>query len=221
MEGFNLFSRGNVLQYKVLSNDELYELIKEYKENKTEETLEKLINHNLRMIVKIANGFANYGCIEDIRQEALMGFITGVENIDLDRNIHCITSYLWQTTKNALIGEFVRNQNRDKRKIQFYTSSYDRQLPEDADGTFFHNFAVDNTNIEEEIINKITVQEFKKILTKKEYYYLERFYGLNGFRKHSAEELSKMANVKATTVNYTLYQARLKIKEVMKNEQDS
>lgn len=219
MNSFNLFSRGNVLQYKVLSNDELYELIKDYRENGTAKSIEKLINHNLRMIVKISNSFINFGDIEDIRQEALLGFIKAIENIDLDRDLKTIVPYLWQTTKNSLIVEYTRNQNRNKRKIQFFTSSYDRQVTEsDDDDLFFHNFLVDNTNIEEEVINKVTIEEFKKILTKKEYYYFERFYGLNGHRKHTADELSKIANVKFTTVTSTLYQARLKLKEVIKDE---
>ena len=58
--------------------------------------MNSLLKHNIRLVIKYAKKYSNQGLeFQDLIQEGLMGFKTGVEKFDLSRNLKLSTYATW------------------------------------------------------------------------------------------------------------------------------
>ncbi|MGM9877577.1 MAG: RNA polymerase sigma factor RpoD/SigA [Bacilli bacterium] len=84
ISSFKLYLK-DISEYKLLSNEEIVELFKKY-ENGDVKARERIINHNLRLVIFIAKKYV--GCdldIEDLVQEGNDGLIRAVDTYDYRR----------------------------------------------------------------------------------------------------------------------------------------
>ncbi|MCK4259089.1 MAG: SigF/SigG family RNA polymerase sporulation sigma factor [Halanaerobiales bacterium] len=78
-------------QHEVLSNDETQMLIALSQEG-NEEAKERLVEHNLRLVMKITHRFKNAGYeMEDLFQIGTIGLIKAIRDFDLSRNFRFST----------------------------------------------------------------------------------------------------------------------------------
>ncbi len=83
-------------KYNLLTKEEEYELAKRLEEDKDPEAAAKLINSNLRFVVKIAYQYKNYGFrLTDLIQEGNYGLIMAVKKFDKDKGFRLITYAVW------------------------------------------------------------------------------------------------------------------------------
>ncbi len=83
-------------KYSLLTKEEEYELAKRLEEDNDPEAAAKLINSNLRFVVKIAYQYKNYGFkLTDLIQEGNYGLIMAVKKFDKDKGFRLITYAVW------------------------------------------------------------------------------------------------------------------------------
>ena len=76
---------------ELLSREETRKLIKSAQEGDSQ-ALDKLVKHNLRLVLKVTYRFKNYDYdLQDLFQIGVIGFIKAVNNFDLDRNLRLST----------------------------------------------------------------------------------------------------------------------------------
>ncbi|MCG8532681.1 MAG: sigma-70 family RNA polymerase sigma factor, partial [Desulfovibrionales bacterium] len=74
-------------QHKILSDPETYRLI-ELAQNDDSEARERLVQHNLRLVMKITHRFKNSGYeMEDLFQVGTIGLIKAIRDFDLSREL--------------------------------------------------------------------------------------------------------------------------------------
>jgi RNA polymerase primary sigma factor len=96
--------------YPLLSFDEELELSKKIQRGSTE-ALHKLVNSNLRLVVRIAGSFSRYDIpILDIIQEGNMGLLHAAGKYDYRKNVRFCTYASWWIRQ--FISRFISNKNR-------------------------------------------------------------------------------------------------------------
>lgn len=93
-------------QYALLSREEELELGTRIQKDRDPEALEKLINANLRLVVKIANDYSRFGlAVEDLISEGNIGLMKAAEKFDPTFGVKFSTYGSWwikQSIKRAL-----------------------------------------------------------------------------------------------------------------------
>jgi len=83
-------------KYSLLTKEEEYELAKKLDDYNDPEAAAKLINANLRFVVKIAYQYKNYGFkLTDLIQEGNYGLIMAVKKFDKEKGFRLITYAVW------------------------------------------------------------------------------------------------------------------------------
>jgi RNA polymerase sigma factor (sigma-70 family) len=103
----NLFDQ--LKKYPVLTKEELNALIVQSQQPDVKKALKaknKLINHNLRLVISIAKVFKNRGVeLEDLMQEGILGLSKSIDKFDLTKDV-CFSTYAttWikQTIRKAI-----------------------------------------------------------------------------------------------------------------------
>ena len=119
----------------------------------------KLIEHNLRLVVFLAKKYENTGVdLEDLVSIGTIGLIKGVNTYKLDKNIKLAT-YASRCIDNEIL-MFLRKNKKRKTEISFEDS-----LSYDAEGNELH--LEDILGTEEDIVTKnIEKEDDKKLLYK-------------------------------------------------------
>ena len=93
-----------------------------------EEAREKLISHNLRLVVYLAKKFENTGiCVEDLISIGSIGLIKGINTFNPEKNIKLAT-YASRCIENEIL-MYLRRNNKTKLEV-----SIDEPLNVDWDG---------------------------------------------------------------------------------------
>jgi len=108
-DGDNLSSfLRQVFAYPVLKAEEEFALAKKFKDNGDVEAAHKLVTSHLRLVVKIASGFRNYGLpFPDMISEGSIGLMTAVKKFEPERGFRLSTYAMWWI--RAKIQEFILN----------------------------------------------------------------------------------------------------------------
>lgn len=103
-------------------------LLEEFKKNNNEVAREKLIEHNLRLVVYIAKKFENTGLdLEDLISVGAIGLIKAIQTYDNDKNIKLAT-YASRCIENEILMQ-LRKSTKIKGEV-----SLDEPLNCDSDG---------------------------------------------------------------------------------------
>ena len=161
----------------------------------------KLIEHNLRLVVFLAKKYENTKVdLEDLVSIGTIGLIKGVNTYKLDKNIKLAT-YASRCIDNEIL-MYLRKTKRKRGEISFEDS-----LSFDADGNELHLEDVLGTEadivtkrIEEELDKKLLYNEVNK-LTGRDREIIEYRYGLNGKKELTQKEVASMMGISQSYIS--------------------
>ena len=153
-----------------------------------EQALNKLVYHNLRFVVNIAKNYRNNNVpFADIISEGNIGLIRAAHKFDPSKGVKFISYAVWWI-KNS-INECIEKYNRDNETLSY--EDYTLNKCTDLD----NKFEQINEDFEEKINNiqsrKDAIESLMKCLHEREIKILTLFFGLNGGREMTLEEVGK------------------------------
>lgn len=156
--------------------------------NGDEEALNELVNSNLKYVITIAKRFAWSGIpMYDLVSEGNLGLIRAAKKFDYNRGTKFITcARPWIT---QAIQEFVKSQNVDKEFSSIDDYVFDNEVSDEMINTEFEH-EVDILQSRSNAIN-----ELLKSLNKREYRVLQSYFGLNGEKEQTLEEISQSLGI--------------------------
>ena len=94
-DAVNLYLR-DIGRYPLLTKEEEQKLLREYKENNSEDAKQKLINSNLRLVVSVAKRYKKNGVISlDLIQEGNIGLMIAIDKYDTSIGCRLSTYATW------------------------------------------------------------------------------------------------------------------------------
>ena len=173
----------------------------ELSQNGDIEARNKLIEHNLRLVVFLAKKYDNTMVdLEDLVSIGTIGLIKGVNTYKLDKNIKLAT-YVSRCIDNEIL-MYLRKIKRKKTEI-----SSEDSLSFDSEGNELHLEDVLGTesnivtkNIEDETDKKILYEEIKK-LNSRDKEIIEYRYGLNGKKELTQKEVADMLGISQSYIS--------------------
>lgn len=161
----------------------------------------KLIEHNLRLVVFLSKKYENTGVdLEDLVSIGTIGLIKGVNTYKLDKNIKLAT-YASRCIDNEIL-MFLRKNKRRRGEISFEDS-----LSYDSEGNELHLEDILGTEsdivtrpLEEEIEKKILYQELSKLNGRDKEIMLMR-YGLLGKKEMTQKEVAEALGISQSYIS--------------------
>lgn len=161
----------------------------------------KLIEHNLRLVVFLSKKYENTGVdLEDLVSIGTIGLIKGVNTYKLDKNIKLAT-YASRCIDNEIL-MFLRKNKRRKGEISFEDS-----LSYDSEGNELHLEDILGTDedivtrpLEEEIEKKILYEELVKLNDRDKEIMMLR-YGLCGRKEKTQKEVAEMLGISQSYIS--------------------
>lgn len=194
--------------------EELEYLIKAKKGD--EEAKNKLIEHNLRLVVFLAKKYENTGYdIEDLVSIGSIGLIKGINTYKVDKNIKLAT-YASRCISNEIL-MFLRKNKKRKGEI-----SLEDSLNYDAEGNELH--LEDILGTEPDIVHKEFEHSLDLEVLEKEVEKLEGRdkeimtlrYGLNNTEEFTQKEVAEMLGISQSYISRIEKKVIKKLKQLMK-----
>ena len=96
----NLFFSNNLIELSkkasILEKDEEFDLINDWRDNKTPRSLQKILNSYLRLAVSYARKYSSYGLpIDDLIHEGVLGIMHALEKFDTSKDFRLSTYASW------------------------------------------------------------------------------------------------------------------------------
>ena len=182
-----------------------------------EDARNKLIEHNLRLVVFLAKKYENTGVdLEDLVSIGTIGLIKGVNTYKLDKNIKLAT-YASRCIDNEIL-MFLRKNKRRKGEISFEDS-----LRYDAEGNELH--LEDMLGTENDIVTKgIEESDDKKILQEEISKLNERDkkimtlrYGLFNHKEMTQKDVAKVLGISQSYISRIEKKVIKKLKGIVKS----
>ncbi|MBQ9072738.1 MAG: RNA polymerase sporulation sigma factor SigK [Bacilli bacterium] len=161
----------------------------------------KLIEHNLRLVVFLSKKYENTGVdLEDLVSIGTIGLIKGVNTYKLDKNIKLAT-YASRCIDNEIL-MFLRKNKRRRSEVSFEDS-----LSYDSEGNELHLEDILGTAddvvtrpLEEEIEKKILYQELTKLNERDREIMIMR-YGLLGKKEMTQKEVAEELGISQSYIS--------------------
>ena len=183
-----------------LSKEEEVELVKRSMIG-DEDARNKLIEHNLRLVVFLAKRYENTGYdIEDLVSIGSIGLIKGVNTYKLDKNIKLAT-YVSRCISNEIL-MFLRKNKRRKVEV-----SLEETLNLDAEGNSLALEDVIGTDIDlvsDTYIKRIDQKDLESELNKlndREKLIMTLRYGLNNSDEYTQKEVASMLGISQSYIS--------------------
>ena len=165
------------------------------------EAKQKLIEHNLRLVVFLAKKYENTGVdLEDLVSIGTIGLIKGINTFNSDKNIKLAT-YASRCIDNEIL-MFLRKNKRRRTEVSFEDS-----LSYDAEGNELHLEDVLGTDedivtrgLEEEIEKKLLYQEIDKLNDRDKEIMVLR-YGLNNHEEMTQKEVANSLGISQSYIS--------------------
>lgn len=183
-----------------LDKDEELEYVKRAQDGDME-ARNKLIEHNLRLVVFLAKKYENTKIdLEDLVSIGTIGLIKGVNTYKLGKNIKLAT-YASRCIDNEIL-MYLRKTKRKRTEISFEDS-----LSFDADGNELHledvlgtDFDIVTKGLEEKFDRSILYQEVAK-LKGRDKDIIEYRYGLNGKKEMTQKEVASLMGISQSYIS--------------------
>lgn len=177
----------------------------------------KLIEHNLRLVVFLAKKYDNTKTdLEDLVSIGTIGLIKAVNTYKLDKNIKLAT-YASRCIDNEILMH-LRKIKRKKTEISFEDS-----LSYDADGNELHLEDVLGTEkdivtkgLDEELDKSIMMEEIEK-LSPRDKEIIELRYGLNKKKEMTQKDVAKLLGISQSYISRIEKKVIKKLKNIIKN----
>ena len=176
----------------------------------------KLIEHNLRLVVFLAKKYENTNVdLEDLVSIGTIGLIKGINTYKMGKNIKLAT-YASRCIDNEIL-MFLRKNKRRKTEISFEDS-----LSFDADGNELHLEDVLGTDkdivpreLEDEIDKKMLVSEINKLNERDKKIMILR-YGLFGHNEVTQKDVADMLGISQSYISRIEKKVIKKLKSITK-----
>ena len=176
----------------------------------------KLIEHNLRLVVFLAKKYDNtmYD-LEDLVSIGTIGLIKGVKTYKLDKNIKLAT-YASRCIDNEIL-MFLRKNKRRKQEVSFEDS-----INLDSDGNELHLEDVFGTSddivekeYEDKVDKELLIKEIEN-LSNRDKEILTLRYGLYNKQEYTQKEVADMLGISQSYISRIEKKAIKKLKNLMK-----
>lgn len=176
----------------------------------------KLIEHNLRLVVFLAKKYDNtmYD-LEDLVSIGTIGLIKGVKTYKLDKNIKLAT-YASRCIDNEIL-MFLRKNKKRKTEVSFEDS-----INLDSEGNELHLedvFGTEDNIVEKEyesIVDKECLINEIENLSKRDKEILTLRYGLNNKKEYTQKEVADMLGISQSYISRIEKKAIKRLKSLMK-----
>ena len=177
---------------------------------------DKLIEHNLRLVVFLAKKYENTGVdLEDLVSIGTIGLMKGVKTFSIDKNIKLAT-YASRCIDNEIL-MFLRKNKKVKTEI-----SFDESLSFDADGNELHLEDVLGTSpdlvtkpLEDEVNKKLMLDEIEK-LSERDKEIITLRYGLNGRMEKTQKEVAELLGISQSYISRIEKKVIKRLKNIVK-----
>ena len=177
---------------------------------------DKLIEHNLRLVVFLAKKYENTGVdLEDLVSIGTIGLIKGIKTFSKDKNIKLAT-YASRCIDNEIL-MFLRKNKKIKSEV-----SFDESLSFDADGNELKledilgtDADVVTKNIEEETDKKIVLNEINKLSDRDREIIVLR-YGLLGHEEMTQKDVADMLGISQSYISRIEKKVIKRLKNIIK-----
>ena len=177
---------------------------------------DKLIEHNLRLVVFLAKKYENTGVdLEDLVSIGTIGLMKGVKTFSMDKNIKLAT-YASRCIDNEIL-MYLRKNKRVKTEI-----SFDESLSFDADGNELHLEDVLGTDADivtkplEDVENKHLMLEEVNKLAKRDKEIITLRYGLDGEVEKTQKEVANILGISQSYISRIEKKVIKKLKNIVK-----
>lgn len=180
------------------------------------EAKNKLIEHNLRLVVYLSKKYDNTKIdLEDLVSIGTIGLIKGISTYKVDKNIKLAT-YASRCIDNEILMYLRKNKKRNA------DVSLEESLSYDSEGNELHLEDILGTeddivtkNIEDDDMKKTLIEEINK-LPKRDKEIISLRYGLFGKNEITQKELAKKLNISQSYISRIEKKVIKKIKESIK-----
>ena len=186
---------------KPLSAGEEAECIRRLREDRDPAAQEKLIEHNMRLVVHIARKYKVPGCtFEDLISIGAVGLIKAVKSFD-PRTGTSLSTYAARCIENEVLMAL-----RQSRKQQS-DISLNEPLGTDGEGntvSFIDILGTEPDIVEEEAVRRITLAKVRQalpLLPKREQTVLSLRYGLLDGKQHPQHEIAEILGISRSYVS--------------------
>ena len=177
---------------------------------------DKLIEHNLRLVVFLAKKYENTGVdLEDLVSIGTIGLMKGVKTFSVDKNIKLAT-YASRCIDNEIL-MYLRKNKKVKTEI-----SFDESLSFDADGNELHLEDVLGTSpdlvtkpLEDEVNKKLMLDEIEK-LSERDKEIITLRYGLNGRMEKTQKEVAELLGISQSYISRIEKKVIKRLKNIVK-----
>lgn len=177
----------------------------------------KLIEHNLRLVVFLAKKYDNTGTdLEDLVSIGTIGLIKAVNTYRLDKNIKLAT-YASRCIDNEILMH-LRKIKRKKTEVSFEDS-----LSYDSDGNELHLEDVLGTEkdivtkgLDDELDKSILLEEIEK-LSPRDKEIIELRYGLNGKKEMTQKDVASLLGISQSYISRIEKKVIKKLKSIIKS----
>ena len=177
----------------------------------------KLIEHNLRLVVFLAKKYENTNVdLEDLVSIGTIGLIKGINTYKMGKNIKLAT-YASRCIDNEIL-MFLRKNKKRKSEISFEDS-----LSYDAEGNKLHLEDVLGTDkdivpkkLEDKIEKKLLVRELDKLSERDRKIMILR-YGLFGYEEVTQKDVADMLGISQSYISRIEKKVIKKLKNVVKS----
>lgn len=177
---------------------------------------DKLIEHNLRLVVFLAKKYENTGVdLEDLVSIGTIGLMKGVKTFSMDKNIKLAT-YASRCIDNEIL-MYLRKNKRVKTEI-----SFDESLSFDADGNELHLEDVLGTDADivtkplEDVENKRLMLDEVDKLSKRDKEIITLRYGLDGKVEKTQKEVANILGISQSYISRIEKKVIKKLKNIVK-----
>lgn len=180
------------------------------------EAKNKLIEHNLRLVVFLAKKYENTGYdVEDLVSIGSIGLIKGINTYKLDKNIKLAT-YASRCISNEIL-MFLRKNKKRRGEI-----SFEDALNYDAEGNELHLEDILGTEIDyvpneyERILNKEVLEKEIATLDSREKEIMTLRYGLNNTEEFTQKEVAEKLGISQSYISRIEKKVIKRLKQTMR-----
>ena len=178
---------------------------------------EKLIEHNLRLVVFLSKKYENTGVdLEDLVSIGSIGLIKGIKTYKPDKNIKLAT-YASRCIDNEIL-MFLRKNKRRRSEVSFEDS-----LSYDSDGNELHLEDVLGTEkdivtkgLDDELDKNIMLEEINK-LNPRDKEIIELRYGINHKKEMTQKDVANLLGISQSYISRIEKKVIKKLKSIIRN----
>lgn len=202
-------------KYRPLSREEEFKLWKKYKKDNDIEARNKLITANLKYVVKVANFYLGRGLsYADLIAEGNMGLLKAIEKYDGNKGIKTLSYSIWWIKQTILEALNKRNEldgedlPSDCEKCEIDSDENISNIDSKEGNDNFIDESTHNKDKEK----KELISTLMNCLSKKEAFIITNYYGLDGNKPLTLEEIGKKLGITKERVRQINEKALIKLR---------